>query len=145
MSTAPTPESFLRTAVALYRHLDINGELLYIGITSDPGRRWAQHLEMSPWARFVAHTTVHWLDDRERARSAERRAIASERPLFNRARPESADQGLDHQLAYLRTGVSGLPRRVRCTGDPTAFCISCGPDVDAWLDASLNTLIGASA
>lgn len=134
-----TPDEFCRPPrVAIYRHFDRNGELLYVGITSDPDRRWQQHLEASVWARFVSDVTVHWLDDRNQARRAERRAIASERPLFNRARPATAGQGLDHQLAYLTTGVSGLPRRVRCKGDPSAFRISCGPDYETWLDSQME-------
>lgn len=139
---APSPEEFCQEQpVVLYRHFDRNGELLYIGITSDPVRRWGQHLEASPWARLVSDVTVHWLDSREKALAAERRVIGRERPLFNRARPgnppwERRQSIAVHQRAYLRTGVSGLWRWVRCKDEPTAFCISCGPDADAWLDAS---------
>jgi predicted GIY-YIG superfamily endonuclease len=142
-----TPDEFCcPTPVALYRHFDRNGELIYIGITSDPARRWAQHVEQSVWARFVSDTSVHWLESREKARAAERRAIVGDRPLFNRARPADADNLLEHQLAYLRTGVSGLFRRVRCLNEPGVFCLACGPDADAWLDASWqNYLTGASA
>lgn len=134
-----TPDEFCGPQpVALYRHFDRNGELLYVGITFDPNRRWLQHLETSPWARFVSDVTVHWAEDRRAARKQERRAIAWERPLFNRARPRQSSSLIDHQLAYLRTGVSGLPRRVRCSGDPSAFCISCGPDYETWLDSQME-------
>lgn len=134
-----TAAEFLRpTPVALYRHVDLNGELLYVGITTDPDRRWAQHREMSFWARFVADTSVHWLEDRDAARRAERRSIAFERPLFNQARPAAASQELEHQLAYLRTGVSGLPRRSRCRDYPEDFCRMCGPDADAWLESTME-------
>lgn len=133
--TRMTPEAFCQPSpVALYRHFDLNGELLYIGVTADPARRWQQHREQSAWAPFVADGTVHWLGDRDRALVAERQAIARERPLFNQARPLGSRSVLSHRLDYLRNGVSGLPRRVRCRDFPQDFCVSCGPDVDAWLD-----------
>lgn len=139
--TPPTVAEFLGPQpVAIYRHVDSSGELLYVGITSDPVRRWAQHRETSVWVRFVADTTVNWLKDRTTALRAEKQAIAIERPLFNVARPggyewERRKPIVEHQLAYLRTGVSGLFRRPRCA-QHGQFHAACGPDADAWLEAS---------
>lgn len=129
-------------ATALYRHFDLNGELLYVGITNHPQLRWMQHRETSPWAWLVAETSIRWLPDRRSAAAAERRAIRTEQPLFNTARPAGCSSESVARGRYLRTGVSGLPRRVRCQLDPESFCISCGPDADAWLD---TLTIGASA
>lgn len=120
--------------VALYRHFDLNGELLYVGITNHPQLRWLQHRETSPWAWLVADTTLHWLPDRAKAAAAERRAIRTERPLFNTARPAGCSSEAAARNRYLRTGVSGLPRRVRCRTFPDDYCITCGPDADSWLD-----------
>lgn len=120
--------------VALYRHFDRNGELLYIGITNDLQLRWLQHAETSPWAWLVADTTVVWFPDRARAAAAERQAIRRDRPLFNTARPAGCSSESWPRECYLRTGVSGLYRRVRCRVFPSEMCVSCGPDADRLLE-----------
>lgn len=131
--------------VALYRHYDASGELLYIGITNSPPLRWAQHLERTVWARFVTASTLAWYPDRSAAAASERAAIRRERPLFNVARPGGGGGYTEHQLRYLRTGVSGLFRRVRCQSFPNEFCIACGPDADAWLAAQRGAQLTGGA
>lgn len=74
-------------AYALYRHFDKDGALLYVGISRDPERRWAQHRTQSGWADVVTSSTVTWFVDEQHARAAERAAIAIENPIHNRARP----------------------------------------------------------
>ncbi len=68
---------------ALYRFYDAQGELLYVGITNDPWRRWRQHVLAKPWYPQVKHQSVTWYDSKPEARKAETRAIRTERPEFN--------------------------------------------------------------
>lgn len=68
---------------ALYRCFDADEELLYIGISKDPGARWEQHRKSSPWSRHVALRTVEWFDDRTSAERAECKAIVAEGPRYN--------------------------------------------------------------
>jgi predicted GIY-YIG superfamily endonuclease len=129
--------------VALYRHLDPRGELLYVGITTDLPRRWAQHRELSLWARFVSYTHVCWYSTRAEAEAAERSAIRYEEPLFNTKRPAGCTQHNDRKVRYLSTGVSGAWRRVPCRTFPAEFCVTCGPDAEAFIETSLSAAVAA--
>lgn len=68
---------------ALYRFYDSSHELLYVGISSDPWRRWREHVQTQPWYPQVKHWTSTWYDSEEEARGAELRAISGEHPRFN--------------------------------------------------------------
>jgi len=68
---------------ALYRFYDAAGDLLYIGITFDPGSRWAQHQHDKPWWHEVQQLTVEVHPDRQAVLDAERAAILAERPRYN--------------------------------------------------------------
>lgn len=69
---------------ALYRFYDTSKRLLYVGVTGQPRERWVKHRRSAPWwslATFVAvdlHPTPH------EALQAERAAIQSEAPQFNK-------------------------------------------------------------
>jgi predicted GIY-YIG superfamily endonuclease len=67
----------------LYRAYDAQGVLLYIGITMNPGNRFAQHSEDKPWWADVAEIRVEHFGSRKRVLAAERAAIQAERPRFN--------------------------------------------------------------
>lgn len=67
---------------ALYRWFNDSGELLYVGITNDVGRRTDEHAEKEWWSQ-VASSQVEWFPSRKAALDAEKRAIIAERPLFN--------------------------------------------------------------
>lgn len=71
------------TTTYLYRLLDQDSRLLYIGITSSPIHRLFQHLEEKPWAPQITWQHVKRYEDREEALRAEELAIRSERPLYN--------------------------------------------------------------
>ncbi|WP_331736953.1 GntR family transcriptional regulator (plasmid) [Streptomyces canus] len=71
---------------ALYRYFDSDGELLYIGVSSDPDIRWKAHLyESRPggWPKRAVRRTVEWHDSRPEALKAEEAAIKAERPRHN--------------------------------------------------------------
>lgn len=68
---------------ALYRLFDAEGQLLYVGITTDPEHRWKRHAMFVQWWGLVARRTVEWLPSWPDAMAAEKRAIQSEGPRFN--------------------------------------------------------------
>lgn len=74
---------------ALYRFHDAAGQLLYVGLTSNPGRRFAQHASDKPWWTEVATVRIETFPDRASVALAERVAIQAERPRYNvvHARP----------------------------------------------------------
>jgi hypothetical protein len=80
--TDPPPKTPERTA--LYRYFDVNGDLLYIGISINPdGRLQAHRDNHEPWVPAVASRTIEWLDSRPLALKAEEEAIKAERPRYN--------------------------------------------------------------
>jgi len=67
----------------LYRHFDANGTLLYVGISNSALKRLDKHKVNSHWAMDIARIELMWLDSKEEALSAERKAIQNESPLYN--------------------------------------------------------------
>lgn len=69
---------------ALYRFFDGEDRLLYIGITVNPGGRFGQHSDDKPWWSEIARIAMEPHPDRGAVLEAERRAIVSERPRYNK-------------------------------------------------------------
>jgi len=71
---------------SLYRICDGSGQLLYVGIATDPERRVNVHRwdTTKKWRREIAEFRAEWFDTRCEAEKAEVSAIRSERPLHNR-------------------------------------------------------------
>jgi hypothetical protein len=68
----------------LYRCFDADGELLYIGITNDPGNRFNLHASATPWWPDVAEIKLdESFASRWELEVAERDAILAEIPLHN--------------------------------------------------------------
>ncbi|MFF7411623.1 GntR family transcriptional regulator [Streptomyces lydicus] len=92
---------------ALYRLYDADGHLLYVGISSNPKRRWWAHAAQhaATWWPQVATRTVEWLDTRELAAAAERHAIKVESPAHNfahaRAQLPDGEPASDPRRPYL--------------------------------------------
>ena len=80
-STESTPP----TRTALYRHFDVEGRLLYVGISLNAVARLAQHRETAHWFGQIARIEVEWHESRMLAEAAERKAIKAERPAHNLA------------------------------------------------------------
>jgi hypothetical protein len=68
---------------ALYRYFGRGGELLYVGITSNPMRRETQHKLGSRWFSSVHRRTIEWFGSLAEAQYEEATAITQENPLFN--------------------------------------------------------------
>ena len=87
MANHSIPTSGPQGQHALYRFYGDTGQLLYVGITHDPGKRLAQHMTTKHWWTSVRGIALEWYTNREDAAAAERRAIRVERPLMNLQRP----------------------------------------------------------
>lgn len=68
---------------ALYRFLDTSGELLYVGVTNNPSRRFTQHGVSRDWWHEVETIRMERHESREAVLEAERAAIIAERPRYN--------------------------------------------------------------
>lgn len=66
----------------VYRMFDSSGILLYIGRTSNSGRRFNEHSSKG-WFSLVATITLERYSSATRAEDAERLAILAEKPAFN--------------------------------------------------------------
>ncbi len=70
-------------AHVLYRFYSATGQLLYVGITMNPPRRFKNHRDSKSWWDQVSGITVENYASRSELEQAERRAIQVERPLHN--------------------------------------------------------------
>lgn len=68
---------------ALYRHRDQAGQLLYVGISLSAVSRTAQHSSRAPWFKQITRIDIEWFGSRSSAAAAEKRAIQTEKPLYN--------------------------------------------------------------
>lgn len=68
---------------ALYRFFNTDGDLLYIGITIDPGSRWKGHAADKKWWHEVTTITLEHHPSRVAVEAAEIAAIQTEHPRYN--------------------------------------------------------------
>lgn len=68
---------------ALYRLYDIQGVLLYVGVSDELKTRFKAHAASKTWWPSVHSRRIEWFDDRAVAEDAERAAINDEHPLWN--------------------------------------------------------------
>lgn len=67
----------------LYRHYDVDGVLLYVGISNRKLARIEQHRIGAAWFARIAYIEFQDCRDRDHAERAETWAIQTECPLFN--------------------------------------------------------------
>lgn len=84
----PRPEKNVPTRQFLYRFFDADDRLLYVGISKDPIKRFAQHAKDQPWWGDVARRTTTAYGSRAEVENAEAIAIAYEGPVHNKVRPD---------------------------------------------------------
>ena len=131
---------------ALYRFYDAREELLYVGITDEPWRRWREHVRTKPWYPRVKHQAITWYEDKAAAEAAEREAIRSECPRFNIAgavRPvaEGAEPELTESVVRDRRRRT-LIILLLCTD--WAFLPSI-PGMPSWHTTVMKVLIASTA
>lgn len=73
----------MKRSFVLYRFYDAEDRLLYVGLTTNPGRRVEKHRSEKSWWEEVNRIEIEHFDDLSTLRMAERTAIESERPLHN--------------------------------------------------------------
>lgn len=67
----------------LYRHFDLAGQLLYVGISLSTVQRLIQHKDRSRWFAEIARVEIERFNTRKAALQAEKAAIRRERPVYN--------------------------------------------------------------
>jgi predicted GIY-YIG superfamily endonuclease len=83
---AATEHRYESAATAVYRLSDEDGELLYVGLTNNPERRFAQHAKEKHWWPQVANVETIFYPSRIEAEVAEDWAIFEEKPIYNKTR-----------------------------------------------------------
>lgn len=117
--TCPVDER--RTAV--YRFYDAAGQLLYVGITFNIGKRFGNHERDAFWWSAQRTVKIAWHDTRVEAAAEEQRAIRVENPLHNvggfaparyraaRNAPDAAAQQAIAKAVSFEASCAGLHQR----------------------------------
>lgn len=71
------------TEFHVYRHFDVDGNLLYVGCTSNLKARKSQHRAVSKWWPVIDRIETEGPMIQRDALDAERKAIEDERPGYN--------------------------------------------------------------
>lgn len=84
--TTANPHDYTGKRWYLYRLFDIDGRLLYVGITINPAKRIRSHQTGKWWGSLIQRTDIRRLPEgtgRVGAESIERKVIGAERPEHN--------------------------------------------------------------
>jgi predicted GIY-YIG superfamily endonuclease len=80
----------------LYRAYGSQNQLLYIGISGNWSERLHAHEKTSEWMELADYVKLERYPTREAVEIAERQAIISEKPLFNKVHNMSYESAKDH-------------------------------------------------
>lgn len=98
----------------LYRHYDVNNNLLYVGISLSTAARLSTHKNTSAWFEKITTIRIERFATRQEAIEAEEKTIRNEKPLYNRLMNENGVK-----LPKLRKSIlSGLEVCKRIDIDP---------------------------
>ena len=90
----------------IYRAFDIDGRLLYVGISLWLINRLSGHRRSAAWFEHVATISIERHETRAAAMAAEAAAIISERPLHNiQHRPKIEQAAPEPHLHWSRTKI----------------------------------------
>ena len=113
-----SPEAHAGGPYALYRYFDSAARLLYIGISGDLAMRDTSHIARSRWMQLTASSAVERHATLEEVKAAERHAIETEHPLFNRQYNDTPE-ARGRLVAYLaEVGRADLLPGPRNPGSP---------------------------
>jgi predicted GIY-YIG superfamily endonuclease len=101
-----------RRTTAVYRMFNSAGVLLYVGASSDPGRRFNEHSNKKDWWSSVSTVALEHYATRQAALDAEQRAIVAERPLHSMS--QAPCSGCSHPTTF-HTERTGACRALGCT------------------------------
>ena len=93
----------------LYRAYGPNGELLYIGISSQWHHRLHQHEKTSAWIEQATNVTIERFADRDSVSLAEREAVQKEKPIHNKVFTEDYESAAVHWAKvkkWIKSGVA---------------------------------------
>lgn len=124
----------------LYRFFDAADQLLYVGITDSPLRRFTQHATERAWWTQAARVTLEHYPIRAEAEAAEREAIRREYPPANIAHRLPLTW---ETLTILEPLLNDLLTECRKTTDPLAQWYGCTGSPG--IKARLMALVGLGA
>jgi predicted GIY-YIG superfamily endonuclease len=91
----------------VYRMLDTQGRLLYVGMTGNLGRRLCDHAEKA-WFLGVATITLERFPTAAEAALAEDEAISTEHPLFNHVGLSEEEAGRRKRVRRLQLSTESI-------------------------------------
>jgi predicted GIY-YIG superfamily endonuclease len=141
---------YLNGRTSVYELLDDDGDLLYCGISTNPFRRWTQHLRTKSWAENVCTIAIEWCDSREIALTLEHDTIKKHGPPFNLNRGEYVSEPLPEHLLpetrQLTRSLSALLWNCASRKEPLPFGINARAslgDIIAELKVRFGSLLAA--
>lgn len=118
--------------VTVYRFYDEADQLLYVGISDNPPRRFREHTKHAEWWMDAVRIDLTHYATEQAARAAELKAIRTERPKYN-----LAGRIGERQLPLLNPRLAALRKRVTFTPDELAEAMENG----LWLDWAKEEVI----
>jgi predicted GIY-YIG superfamily endonuclease len=100
----------------LYRFFDTQGNLLYVGISNDWQKRLKQHYKNSDFHGETSLITLERFSSRSEVEDAERTAIFSERPKYNKALNPNWENAQQHIIKIKNWVYSNSPSDVNHAG-----------------------------
>ena len=100
------------TTTKLYRHFDKEGALLYVGISLNALNRLAQHKAASGWFEDIHKVEIETFVNRVSALNAERTAIETEKPKWNKKHNKPKEVKLSRVEATAEAARKALIREV---------------------------------
>jgi predicted GIY-YIG superfamily endonuclease len=91
----------------LYRAFSNEGNLLYVGISSQWHNRLHQHEKTSGWIHEADYVKIERFEDRESAAEAEKKAIVLEKPRDNKVFSEDYESASVHWAKIKKWILSG--------------------------------------
>lgn len=80
----------------LYRFFDKNDQLLYVGISNNWTQRLKQHYKDSDFFEEASFITLTYFDTRAEVEAAEKLAIETEQPIYNKAYNPNYEDAVTH-------------------------------------------------
>jgi len=118
----------------VYRFFDAGGQLLYVGVTTDPHSRWLQHRRRSAWASAAETVSLEKYAYEDLALDAERIAIRTEQPLHN---IRSTAAGDEQQRA---AGIASRDARRNASSNAQSITVEQMPRTDGRDARTLDAL-----
>ncbi|MEQ7847763.1 GIY-YIG nuclease family protein [Nocardioides kribbensis] len=117
----------------LYRFYDAAGNLLYVGQTISPSKRWRDHERKAPWYPNVATVKRQVFETAAEVDRAERDAIATESPIHNVMLNPNRRRSQAEVALRFTSGVYDIARRWSAVGIDPVDQADAGCDGDEYI------------